>query len=80
MGQVLVRNIEGDVLERLKVRAKKAGLSLEEVARNALREAAKPSKSEVWAEIDRLGAMSPYSPVDSTALIRDDRDNDEPYR
>ena len=80
MGQVLVRNIEDDVIERLKANAKKAGVSLEEVARNALRDAAKPSKTDLLAELDRIRAMSPYSPVDSTALIREDRDNDESCR
>ncbi len=80
MGQILVRNIEDDVVDRLKANARQAGLSLEEVARNALREAAKPSRAELLAELDRIRSMSPFSPVDSTNLIREDRDNDEPYR
>jgi len=55
-------------------------LSLNEIARAALRKEVKPSKAEVLAELDRIRAMTPYSPVDSTELIREDRDNDEPYR
>ena len=80
MVDILVRNVEEDVARRLKEKAATAGTSLNEVAREALRKDVNPSKAEVLAEMDRLRAMSPYSPVDSTALIREDRDNDEPYR
>jgi len=80
MVDILVRNVEDDVASRLKEKAATAGTSLNEVAREVLRKDVKPSKAEVLAEMDRLRAMSPYSPVDSTALIREDRDNDEPYR
>jgi plasmid stability protein len=80
MVDILVRNVEEDVARRLKEKAATAGTSLNEVAREALRKDVQPSKAEVLAEMDRLRAMSPYSPVDSTALIREDRDNDEPYR
>ena len=80
MVDILVRNVEEDVASRLKENAATAGTSLNEVAREALRKDVQPSKAEVLAEMDRLRAMSLYSPVDSTALIREDRDNDEPYR
>ena len=49
-------------------------------AREALSLFVKPSRAELLAEMDRIRAMSPYSDVDSTLLIREDRDNDEPYR
>ena len=58
MGQVLVRKLEDDVIRRLKAKAKASGRSLEDVARSALREAAKPSPEEVWAEIDRIREMN----------------------
>jgi plasmid stability protein len=80
MVDILVRNVEEDVARALKEKAKTAGVSLNEIARAALRNEVKPSKAEVLAELDRIRAMSPYSAVDSTALIREDRDNDEPYR
>ena len=54
MGQILVRNLEDSVIERLKTRALKADKSLEQTVRDILTEAAKPSKDELWAEIDRL--------------------------
>ena len=45
MGQVLVRKLEDDVIRRLKAKAKAkaSGRSLEDLARSALREAAKPA-------------------------------------
>src|SRR3954467_2304423 len=80
MVDILVRNGEEDVARALKEKAKTAGVSLNEIARAALRNDVKPSKAEVLAELDRIRAMSPYSAVDSTALIREDRDSDELYR
>lgn len=80
MAQVLVRHIEEDVVERLRSKAKAHGTSLEEVARQALRAAARPSREDAWAELDRIRALTPHRLEDSTSLIREDRDNDEPYR
>jgi plasmid stability protein len=40
MAQLLVRNIEDDVKERLKARAQRYGMSLEELVRDILRDAA----------------------------------------
>lgn len=78
MGQVLVRNLEDDVIDQLKRRAKKAGTSLEDVARNALREAARPSREELLEEIDRIrGEIGPVD-FDSTAFIREMRDRGWP--
>jgi antitoxin FitA len=75
MGQILVRNLEDTVIERLKARALKADKSLEQTVRDILVEAAKPSKEEIWAEIDRIRAeIGPVS-LDATDLIREDRDN-----
>jgi hypothetical protein len=53
---------------------------LNETAREALTAYVKPNRAELIKELDRIRAMSPYSDVDSTDLIREDRDNDEPYR
>jgi plasmid stability protein len=46
LGQVLVRKLEDDVIRRLKAKAKASGRSLEDLARSALREAAKPCPEE----------------------------------
>jgi plasmid stability protein len=44
MAQLVVRNIEDDVKERLQRRAKKHGCSLEELVRDILRDAAKDTR------------------------------------
>ena len=80
MVDILVRNVADDVAKRLKEKAATSGRSLSETAREALSQFVKPSRAELLAEMDRIRAMSPYSDVDSTLLIREDRDNDEPYR
>ncbi len=79
MVDILVRNIDEDVARRMKERAKAEGTSVNELAREALREIFKPSREEVWAEIDRFRARIGPLSGDSTAMIREDRD-DEPSR
>ena len=44
MAQLVVRNIEENVKERLRSRAKKHGCSLEELVRDILRDAAKDAR------------------------------------
>lgn len=80
MAQVLVREIEEEVVTAMRAKAKAAGTSLEEFARRAFRDSVKPTKAEVLAEMDRIRALTPKRLEDSTFLIREDRDNDEPYR
>jgi len=80
MGNILVRNVADATAAQLKKKAKAAGKSLNDIAREALEAAAKPSKAEIWAEIDRFRERIGPVSGDSTADIREDRDNDEPYR
>lgn len=54
--------------------------SLEQKLRHILTEAAKPGRAEIIAEIDALRKRIGPVSGDSTALIREDKDNDEPYR
>jgi plasmid stability protein len=86
MGQIIVRNLDDDVIARLKERALKANQSLEQTVRDILSAAAKPSRADALAEADRIReairARHGGSNVvlDPTELIREDRDNDEPFR
>lgn len=80
MVDILVRNVDDEVARRLKDKAAASGRSLGDTAKEALRQFVKPSRAELIEEARRIRAMSPYSGVDSTDLIREDRDNDEPYR
>jgi F0F1-type ATP synthase membrane subunit b/b' len=80
MPDLLVRGIDADVYERIKRAAARERKSLSQTAREALSQKFKASKEEIWAEIDRFReSIGPIS-SDSTADIREWRDNDEPYR
>lgn len=79
MGQVVIRNLDDRVIERLKARAAAQRKSLEQSLRELLSEAAKPGRTELLAELDRIRAMTP--PRESGAnyptaeqLVREDRD------
>ena len=84
MGNVLVRDVDDAAIARIKAKAKAQGRSMNDLAREALLAAAKPSKQEAWAEVDRIRAKIRArlgrDLSDSTADIRADRDNDERYR
>lgn len=78
MAQVVIRNIDDAVVERLKARAAAEKKSLEQKLRDVLTEAARPSRAEVLAEVDRIRAMTPPRPPGAPLaedLIREDRDS-----
>ena len=74
MVDILVRNVDEDIARRLKEKAAARGTSVNETARDALASFVKPSRHELIERARQLRAMSPTSDVDSTALIREDRD------
>ena len=80
MPDLLIRGIDADLYERIKRAAKEERKSLSQTAREALSQKFKPSKEEIWAEIDRFRASIGPISSDSTADIRKWRDNDESYR
>jgi plasmid stability protein len=80
MPDLLVRDIDPKLYERLRKRAEAQGKSLAQTARDVLAEKLKPSKEELWAEIDRFRERVGPISSDSTTDIREWRDNDEPYR
>ena len=80
MADILIRNLDDDIARRLKEKAKANGASVNETAREAIKAYVKPSKAEAWAEIDRIRAKIGKISGDSTADIREDRDNNERYR
>lgn len=75
MVDILVRNVDQAIADRLKAKAKAEGKSVSDIAREALTAAAKPSKEEAWAAADRLRAEIGKVSGDSTQLIREDRDS-----
>jgi plasmid stability protein len=80
MVDILVRNVDEAIARRLKEKATAKGTSVNETAREAFAAYVKPDKAEAWAEIDRIRARIGKVSGDSTADIREDRDNDERYR
>ena len=79
MGQVVIRNIDTRVLERLKGRAASQHKSLEQSLRELLTDAAKPRVADLLAEAERIRAMSPPQQANAEFpraedLIREDRD------
>ena len=76
MAQVLVRQLDDKLVERLKKRAKEHGRSLQSEVKNILEEAA-PDYEGAWKRIAKLKktlkqAGRTFS--DSTPLIREERD------
>jgi plasmid stability protein len=59
MAQVVIRNIDDGVLERLKARASAQRKSMEQSLRELLTDAAKPDRDELLSELERIQAMVP---------------------
>ena len=71
--QVTVRNLDPRDDSSPNERAKRAGRSFEQELREILSRATRPSDAELLAEAARIRAMSPKSLIDSTDIIREDR-------
>lgn len=76
MGSLTVRNLDDDVIDRLKARARRNNRSLEAEIRLVLQRAATGgAEVDLRALAERIAAMTPDVPqTDSTELIREDRD------
>ena len=78
MGQILVRNLDDAIIAGLRRKAETRRSSLEQTVRDILAEAARPSKEEAWAALDRIRAMSRPSTLNSVDILRAFRDGDDP--
>lgn len=79
MGQVIIRNLDNQIIESHRTRAKMRGVSLEQELRDVLAQTAKPSRAELLGEMDRIRALTPKpSPgqhaVSAEELVREGRD------
>lgn len=77
MAEIMVRNIEEDVLERLKQKARENQRSLSAEIRAALSmHAYRMTRREFARKLDAIRAMTPKDvpQTDSTEIIRRDRD------
>ncbi|GIL00096.1 MAG: hypothetical protein M5U07_05425 [Xanthobacteraceae bacterium] len=79
MPDLLVRDIDPEVYERMRKAAERQGKSLAQAAREALAERFKPSREKIWAEIDafreRIGPVEGNS-VEIIRRVRDGRTRD----
>lgn len=78
MAQVLVRNLDDEVVERLKARAAKAGRSLESELRGILEAAAREERDAWVRRAAAIRARTPPRPPGmplAEDLIREDRDS-----
>lgn len=77
MAQMLARNIQDDVAERFKARAKAEGKSAEQVLRELIANYAERSIEERLKNLDAIRETTKgKSVLDPVALIRQDRDSD----
>lgn len=78
MASMVIRNIPDDVMERFKARAKEAGKSTEQLAREAIAEKGGDSRAQAWARIDEIRARTKPADLETTLRImqeaRDERD------
>jgi plasmid stability protein len=76
MGQVLVRNLDDDVIEAIKLKAELKGHSLEHELREIIRQASPLTPEERVALSRKIRAMQAKpAKLDSTRIIRAARDN-----
>jgi plasmid stability protein len=81
MAQVIVRNLEDEVIEQHRARAKARGVSLEQELRDVLRHTARPSKQGLLRRMDEIRAMTPPLPpgakrTSAEDIIREIRDTE----
>ncbi len=76
MGTLTIRNLDDEVITRLKQQAKASHRSLEAQVREVLSETTRQkSNAEFLAEVKRIAAMTPKTlQTDSTDLLREDRE------
>lgn len=76
MGQIIVRNLDDQIIEKLKADAAAQNKSLEQTVREILSAAAQIDRADLLKRMDALRSMTPRSSTDSTSLIREERDGD----
>lgn len=82
MAQMIVRNIDDEVAERFKARAKAQGKSAEQLLREIMAREVQPNRREVsaFAAEMRRRTAERRPTVDAVAAIRHDRDTDHGRR
>jgi plasmid stability protein len=74
MAQVVIRNIDDDVMERLRARARRKGIALERELRDVLTAAVRSDRASFRARAERFRQqLARRRHSDSTVLLRRDR-------
>lgn len=78
MAQMIVRNIDDALMERLRANARRKGQSLEQSVREILAQSAPPSRDALLAFAAEMRARTAKRKptLDAVELIRHDRDTD----
>ena len=74
MATIIVRNLDDEVAERLRLQARLRGTSVEQEARRLLTEGTKLTRKEIAAEAAAIRASQPLHRSRGVDLIREDRD------
>jgi len=74
MATIIIRNLDDEVAERLRLQARLRGVSVEQEARRVLAEGTRMTRQRIAAEAAAIRARQPLSTVSSVDLIREDRD------
>ena len=80
MAQMLVRNIDDAVAERFEAQAKQEGKSAEELLKELMAGYSLVRKAEAVRRLEELREKIGPVTLDPVAIIREYRDNAEPYR
>ena len=80
MADVLIRDVDPLVVERLKRKAAERRVSLSAVAREALSSYSEPDRARLMEEVRAIRSRTGRVTGDSTDLIREDRDNNDAHR
>lgn len=74
MGQVIVRNLDDEVVRKLKQRAADQNKSLEQFLRDSLGELVRPDKETLIEQLEEIRRRGKPAHIDAAELIRMDRD------
>lgn len=74
MATIIVRNLDELVAERLRLRARMKGISVEEEARRVLDEGTQITRAEIAARAAQIRASQKLNKTNAAELIREDRD------
>jgi len=74
MATIIIRNLDDEVAERLRLQARLRGVSVEQEARRVLAEGTRVSRSEIAARAAAIRARQRPHRSRGTELIREDRE------